>query len=150
MPQTTILRDNLTRFPLQFEFRYLNWFYQNEVLPFNMEAQTQSNWCWAATSKSVSHFYSGLSPWSQGKIAGKELTQACCTSPVPTACNVPWYLDKALSRTQNYVSMQFGTISWSEIKDQIDQGIGRWYPHRLEWRWRSLYGHLRRLQDISE
>ena len=123
MPQTTILRDNLSRVALNFDFRYYNWFYQNVVLPFNMEAQTQSNWCWAATAKSVSHFYSGLSPWTQCKIAGKELTQTCCTSPVPSACNVPWYLNKALDRTFNYVSMQSGTISWSEIKSQLDQGL---------------------------
>ena len=123
MPQTTILRDNLSRVALNFDFRYYNWFYQNVVLPFNMEAQTQSNWCWAATAKSVSHFYSGLSPWTQCKIAGKELTQTCCTSPVPSACNIPWYLNKALDRTFNYVSMQSGTISWSEIKSQLDQGL---------------------------
>ena len=123
MPQTTILRDNLSRVALNFDFRYYNWFYQNVVLPFNMEAQTQSNWCWAATAKSVSHFYSGLSRWTQCKIAGKELTQTCCTSPVPSGCNVPWYLNKALDRTFNYVSMQSGTISWSEIKSQLDQGL---------------------------
>lgn len=123
MPHTNLLRDNFARVALNFDFKYYNWFYQNVVLPFNMEAQTQSNWCWAATAKSVSHFYSGLSPWTQCKIAGKELSQTCCTSPVPAACNVPWYLNKALDRTLNYVSMQNGTISWSDIKSQIDQGL---------------------------
>ncbi len=123
MPQTTLLRDNLTRFPLQFDFNYFNWLYQNLVLPFNMEAQTQSNWCWAATSKSVSHFYSGLSPWTQCKIAGSELSQSCCTTPVPSACNVPWYLDRALQRTENFVSIQSGIISWQEVKDQLDRGL---------------------------
>ena len=123
MPPTNILRDNLSRVALNFDFNYYNWFYQNVVLPFNMEAQTQSNWCWAATAKSVSHFYSGLSPWTQCKIASKELTQTCCTSPVPGACNVPWFLNKALDRTLNFVSMQNGTISWSDIKNQIDQGL---------------------------
>ena len=123
MPPTNILRDNLSRVAQNFEFKYYDWFYQNVVLPFNMEAQTQSNWCWAATAKSVSHFYSGLSPWTQCKIASKELTQTCCTSPVPSACNIPWYLNKALDRTLNYVSMQNGTISWGDIKNQIDKGL---------------------------
>jgi hypothetical protein len=89
-----------------------------------MEKQTQSNWCWAATSNSVSHFYSSLlNPWSQCKIAGAELSQTCCTSPVPSPCNVPWYLDKALSRTENYVSIQSGTISWQDVKAEIEKGL---------------------------
>jgi len=124
MPQTTtVLRDNLTRFPARFDYSYLDLLYENVVLPFNMEMQTQSNWCWAATSKSVSHFYSGLSPWTQCKVAGSELNQTCCTSPVPSACNVPWYLDRALQRTHNFVSFQGGTISFDDIKSQIDQGL---------------------------
>lgn len=122
-PSTSVLHGNITHIPLYREFRYLDLFYTNLVLPFTMEAQTQTNWCWAATSKSVSHFYTTLSPWTQCKIAGNELDKTCCTSPVPSACNVPWYLDKALSRTQNFVSIQAGTISWSEIKDQLDNGL---------------------------
>ncbi len=119
----TFLRDKLTRFPVEFSFNYYNWFYQNTVLPFNMEAQTKSNWCWAATAKSVSHFYSGLSPWTQCKIASDELSQTCCTTPVPSACNVPWYLNSALDRTHNFVSYQSGTLTYNEIKAQLDLGL---------------------------
>ncbi|MEJ7679478.1 MAG: papain-like cysteine protease family protein [Segetibacter sp.] len=102
----TLLQSNLSRFPIEFNFNYLDLFYQNLVLPFNMEMQTKSNWCWAATSKSVSHYYSRLSPWTQCKIASSELGQTCCTSPVPSPCNVPWYLDRSLQRTQNFISVQ--------------------------------------------
>ena len=97
--------------------------YQYMVLPFNMQAQTQSNWCWAATATSVSRFHSLLCGWTQCKVASKELSQTCCTSPVPGACNVPWYLDKALKRTNNFVSMQSGTITWSQIKTQLQNGV---------------------------
>lgn len=108
---------------LEREFAYLNWLYTYLVLPFNMQAQTQSNWCWAATSTSVSHFYSSLSPWTQCKVASKELNQLCCTSPVPGACNVPWYLDKAFTRTNNFVSMQSGTVTWNTVKTQLQAGL---------------------------
>ena len=93
------------------------------VLQFDMESQTQSNWCWAATSKSVSKFYSALSPWTQCKVASEELDNTCCDSPVPSACNVSWYLDKALTRTNNFVSMQSGTISWSKVKQELQNGL---------------------------
>jgi len=105
------------------DFSILNWFYDILVLPFNMEAQTQTNWCWAATSKSVSHFYSIFSPWTQCKVVSAELNQTCCQSTVPSACNVSWYLDKALTRTKNFVSIQSGTVSWSTIKNQLEQGL---------------------------
>lgn len=119
----TLLQSNLSRFPIEFNFNYLDLFYQNLVLPFNMEMQTKSNWCWAATSKSVSHYYSRLSPWTQCKIASSELGQTCCTSPVPSPCNVPWYLDRSLQRTQNFISVQGGTISFQEIRNQLNNGF---------------------------
>lgn len=110
---------------LNFESKlsFINWFYTYLVLPFNMEHQTQSNWCWAATSKSVSHFYSVFSPWTQCKIAAAELNNTCCNSPVPSACNVPWYLDKALTRTNNFVSIQSGAITWSQVRQQLQAGL---------------------------
>jgi len=105
------------------EFSYLKWLYSYFVLPFDMQLQTQSNWCWAATSTSVSRYYSFLSPWTQCKVASDELTLTCCTTPVPGPCNVPWYLDKALTRTKNFVSIQGGTVAWSTVKSELEQGL---------------------------
>lgn len=102
---------------------FYNWLYTYLVLPFTMEPQTQSNWCWAATSKSVSHYYSIFSPWTQCKVASDELGNTCCHSPVPGACNISWYLNSALTRTHNFVSIQGGTISWSEVKQQLEAGL---------------------------
>jgi hypothetical protein len=105
------------------EFSYLKWLYSYFVLPFTMQAQTQSNWCWAATATSVSRYYSIFSPWTQCKVASGELGQTCCTTPVPGACNVPWYLDKAFTRTNNFVSIQGGTAAWSTVKSQLEKGL---------------------------
>lgn len=117
------LKEQVIQRPVIQELSIFNKFYQSVVLNFNMEAQTQSNWCWAATSKSVSFFYASLlNPWSQCKIASSELGQTCCTSPVPGPCNVPWYLDRALTRTYNFVSFQ-GPMTWDAVKAQIDEGL---------------------------
>ena len=115
--------ESASHLALEREFAYLKWLYTYLVLPFNMQAQTQSNWCWAATSTSVSHFYSSLSPWTQCKVASKELNQQCCATPVPGPCNVPWYLDRALTRTNNFVSIQSGTVSWDTVKSQLETGL---------------------------
>jgi cation transport regulator ChaB len=107
----------------QIEFSYFKWLYSYLVLPFNMQAQTQSNWCWAATATSVSRYYSFFSPWTQCKVASDELGLTCCTTPVPGACNVPWYLDKALTRTNNFVSFQGSTVTWNTVKSQLQNGL---------------------------
>lgn len=116
-------RDSIYRSPFEMELRYLDRLYWVSILPFNMEAQLKTNWCWAATAKSVSRFYSRLTPWTQCKIASQELDKSCCDTPTPSDCNVPWYLDKALSRTQNFVSYKSGTATFNEIKEQLNQGL---------------------------
>jgi len=95
----------------------------SSALPFNMQPQTQSNWCWAATSTSVSIFYYTASTWTQCKVANGELGHTdCCNSPVPSPCNVPWYLDRALQRTGNFQSMVTGPITFASINGEISGG----------------------------
>ena len=118
-----LLSENRLTNRFLLDYSVLNRLYSSLVLSFNMELQTQSNWCWAATSKSVSHFYSVFSPWTQCKIASEELGNTCCDSPVPSACNVPWYLDKALTRTNNFVNIQGGTVTWDKIKQELEKGL---------------------------
>lgn len=109
-----------------------NWWFSSTVLSFNMQHQTQTNWCWAATSTSVSHYYYFLSAWTQCKVAGAELGRTdCCNATVPSACNVPWYLDKALTRTANLDHMVSGTISFSAIEAELKKG--RVIGTRIGW-----------------
>lgn len=93
---------------------------RSRQLNFTMQLQTQSNWCWAATATSVSHFYWFLSTWTQCSVASAELGRTdCCNATVPSACNVPWYLDKALTRTNNFVSIT-GPASFADVCAEID------------------------------
>lgn len=104
------------------QYEWLGRLFLSKKLNFNMQAQTESNWCWAATSCSVSMFYWTGSTWTQCKVACEELGRTdCCLSPVPSACNVPWYLDRALTRTNNFVSIT-GPISYANVKAEIDAG----------------------------
>ena len=123
MPFDHLTVEDALLLPFEKQVKYLTWLYSYLVLPFNMQAQTQSNWCWAATSTSVSRFYSFFSPWTQCKVASGELSLQCCTTPVPGACNVAWYLDKALTRTNNFVSMQSSAASWNTIKSELKNGL---------------------------
>ena len=112
----------------------LDWWgtlFKSRQLSFTMQAQTQSNWCWAATSTSVSHYYWFWSSWTQCRVVNAELGRTdACDSPVPAACNVPWWLDKALTRTDNFVSIT-GPASFSSVKAEID--AGRPVGARIGW-----------------
>lgn len=110
---------------------FFNKLFQYKQLNFNMQAQTQTNWCWAATSTSVSHFYWLWSTWTQCLVANGELGFSnCCNSSVPSACNVPWYLDRALTRTNNFVSIT-GQVSFASVRAEID--AGRPVGARIGW-----------------
>ena len=124
--------------------------FTSKQLAFNMEAQTQSNWCWAATSTSVSHYYWFWSNWTQCRVAGAELNRSdCCNSPVPSPCNVPWFLDRALTRTNNFVSIA-GPVAFSAVKAEID--AGRPVGARIGWsggggHFVCIYGYSSFLND---
>ncbi len=113
------------------ELTFLGKLIQSKQLAFTMQAQTQTNWCWAATSTSVSHFYWFLSNWTQCTVANAELGLTdCCNGSVPSACNVAWYLDRALTRTNNFVSIT-GSVSFQQVRDEID--AGRPVGARIGW-----------------
>ncbi len=118
----------------------------SKQLSFTMQAQTQSNWCWAAASTSVSHYYWWFSHWTQCKVCNAELNRTdACNSPVPAACNVPWYLDRALTRTRNYVSIT-GPVTFAQIRAEID--AGRPLGARVGWsggggHFMVIYGYAR-------
>jgi len=105
--------------------------FQSKQLDFTMQMQTQSNWCWAATSVSVSKFYWAFSPWVQCTVANAELGRTdSCNAPVPAACNVPWFLDRALTRTANFVRIS-GAEAFQQVRDEID--AGRPVGARIGW-----------------
>ena len=80
-------------------------------LAFTMQPQTQSNWCWAAVSTSISHYFNGSSTWTQCGIANQQLGQTtCCVTPGSAACNQPGYLDRALSTMNILDAWQNGSV----------------------------------------
>ena len=108
------------------------WFASRQ-LAFSMQAQTQTNWCWAANATSVSHFYWWFwNSWTQCRVANAELGHSdCCNSSVPSACNVPWYLDRALTRTNNFVSMTSTQAGFAQVRAELD--AGRPVGARIGW-----------------
>jgi hypothetical protein len=102
-------------------------------LAFTMQQQLQTEWCWAATSTSVSLFYDAVnSPWTQCKVVNAEQSQTtCCQNGASAACNVPWYLDKALTRTKNFNYYVSNSLSISDL--DLELANGRPMGTRIGW-----------------
>lgn len=70
-------------------------------LQFRAQRQKNAEWCWAAVSNSIEHFFEPTSPLTQCEIAGEQLRKPCCgdlTEACLARCNVPSALDTALRR----------------------------------------------------
>jgi len=97
-----------------------------DSIAFAMQTQLQDNWCWAATATSVSHFYDCMSGWTQCILANSILPlpggEDCCTNGTVSACDVPWYLDKALNATSNLFDVRSGVVSFPDLTDLIASG----------------------------
>lgn len=90
------------------------------TLPFVMQSQLQGNWCWAATSSSVSAFFDPSSGWSQCNVASASLGSACCSAPLP--CDRPFTLDGPLTVTGNLQGLLAGNDVRASLQAEIDAG----------------------------
>ncbi len=101
-------------------------------LSFSMQAQLQTQWCWSAVATSTSLFYNAGSTWTQCALVNAELAQTtCCSNGSSAACNIPWYLDRALSRTGNLSSWANGASTFATVQSQINSG--RAHGARIGW-----------------
>lgn len=79
------------------------------ILPFSMQEQQQTEWCWAATAASVSAYYNVTPVLSQCQIASECLDMECCITPLPPPPppywpgNIKYALDVAL-RVGNHLA----------------------------------------------
>ena len=91
-------------------------------LRFTMQQQTQSNWCWAATSVSIARFY-GTTGWTQCSVANAQLGRTdCCGTGASGACNVYGFLDDAIQRTGHLQSAGGGTATFAQVEAEAVAG----------------------------
>jgi len=83
------------------------------------QQQQETQWCWAAVSASVADFYGNASGWTQCSIATAELSLPCCFQPLPAGANVPWWLEKALTRVARLASWRRSTVAFVDIQQEI-------------------------------
>lgn len=111
----------------------------NRELLFIMERQKYSNWCWAANAASISRYYNHASHWSQCIVVCTCLNrQDCCGNSIPKACDIPYYLEDALTVTDNFRDLITGQLPPGPLTNEIN--LGRIIGARI--RWSSGDGHF--------
>jgi hypothetical protein len=110
------------------------------MLPFTMHPQEQANWCWSAVGVSVAQFYIPATPWtSQCYLASQELGLTCCPTGMNNgACDVPWYLERSLTRVGHYNTIGFGSLGIGAIRAEIDAAR----PLGVRIQWSGTGGHF--------
>ena len=115
--------------------------------------QVESEWCWSATTVSITHYYDAAATWTQCSLVNKAFGQTtCCQNGSSAACNQPWYPDQALTITGHLASTASGEPSFQTVMNEINDG----HPCRsrlLEWRRRPQPGGrrvLRRSRDAHD
>jgi Papain-like cysteine protease AvrRpt2 len=101
-------------------------------IPFTMQHQQQTNWCWSAASVSVARYYSSASSWTQCDMANQELGQTtCCVDGSSRQCNQPNVLDAPLRRAGVFDRMVAGSVAYATVCTEVDGG--RPLPIRIGW-----------------
>jgi Papain-like cysteine protease AvrRpt2 len=101
-------------------------------LGFNMELQQQTNWCWAAVSKSVASYDDPATTWTQCAIADAEKGQTtCCVNGSSAVCNAYGTLDTSLARVGHFDHATGAAASYADVLGQMR--IGRPVGARIAW-----------------
>jgi len=95
-------------------------------LPFQMQKQEQTNWCWAAVSASVAIFNHDPA-WRQCTVVNTVLNAIltgadCCTDGSSPSCNIPFDLRASLLRINHLAQAFAGPLPFANVQAQIQSG----------------------------
>jgi hypothetical protein len=117
---------------------YELWWPGGYLLPFQVSPQLESEWCWAAVSNSVAHYYAPASTITQCQVVNEQLGRTdCCMNPGSSSCNQPGYLDQALQYVGNFASEK-GQGSYGDLSGALAAGE----PPCIRIGWSGGGGHF--------
>jgi hypothetical protein len=110
-----------------------------QLLNFTVEPQLESNWCWAAVSTSIAHYYNSSSTVTQCEVVDQQLGRNdCCQNPGSGPCNVYGYLDQALTYVGHLASEEAQAASYAATQSAVDVGT----PPCIRVAWASGGAHF--------
>lgn len=89
-------------------------------MSYPLDTQLQTYWCWAAVAASVRAYFDPARAVSQCQVATQTLNKFegsaydCCQDPGP--CNIPYYLDLALTTLGHLNVVHPFPLSWNDVR----------------------------------
>ena len=115
------------------------------VLPFEVQSQQESEWCWAAVSTSIALFYAPSGAVTQCEVVDQQLNRTdCCANPGSNNCNQTGYLDQALQYV-GCLSSEKGQGTYQDLVDALNSGT----PPCLRIGWSGGGGHFIGINGIN-
>jgi len=115
------------------------------ILPFEVQKQLESEWCWAAVSTSVAHYYKPSSTVTQCQVVNQQLGRTdCCSHPSSSNCNQPGYLDQALQYVGHLASDK-GQGTYQDLVGALNSGT----PPCIRIGWAGGGGHFIGIQGVQ-
>ena len=117
------------------------------VIPFRVQPQLMTQWCWAAVTASVVAYLAprNASTWTQCMVASAELREKCCQDPAP--CNVTNVLDRPLKRVGHLRHPIISSyIRPPAIATELDAAL----PVAIRVQWASGGGHFLCIFGIAD
>ena len=109
------------------------------LLNFTVPHQLESNWCWAAVATGVAHYYNSASTVTQCQVVNAQLGRTdCCNNPSSSNCNVPGYLDEALTYVDHLKSEQGSAATYAATSEAVNAGT----PPCIRIGWSGGGGHF--------
>jgi len=91
-------------------------------MPFLMEKQKQSEWCWAAVALSIERYFSPYSVWGQCGIAAQVLKNAKDSCENPEGHDQPAPLESALDIVRRLNETRKGPLNFAGMQKELDAG----------------------------
>jgi hypothetical protein len=102
------------------------------------QQQQQSEWCWSATTVSITLYYNPASTWKQCSLVNQAFGQTtCCADGSTSACNQPGYPDTALTITGHLATVFSGKPTFPQLTSEIDAS----HPLSIAIYWNGGGGH---------
>lgn len=99
-------------------------------MPFSMQTQLQTRWCWAAVASSFRDFFRVTSPIPQCEIANRVLRRTdCCV--VDGAGNEDSRLETALQQVGHFDEKLEGPLTFDQLAAALDDN--RPFGARIQW-----------------
>ncbi|GLZ78072.1 hypothetical protein Afil01_28790 [Actinorhabdospora filicis] len=111
----------------------------DQRLDFAEQHQQQTQWCWAATSVSITAFYEPATTWTQCKLVNAEYGRDDCCGAAGSGvnCNKPWYPDLALRRMNHLNQYIKRALTLGEIGVELAKSA----PFCVATYWQGGGGH---------